>query len=742
MYQICLKQYNGSTPVKKESWIWEEEKREQIFRFQSFPCQVQCVKQEDCQGEHVSICVEAKEPFDGPISISLEIVEEQWNKNAYVFMPAAVYDGNRMTSKYIPYPPYWAEKTESGWDAVITDIPHLSKTKRNSKIQLLSGDMSTPAMGYFDSRAESGMLLFARQKENERYTGFTVEEDGNQVIFGISIPGVREEKKYFFGELADGSGFYPTCDVPSCDEGILLGKGDLLQLEVKCCRIRANTRNDYFEKFNLLRENLEKGKEFYSVPFSKAYQTVKEKCMKMNYSEEGYLQVGIGHTDSSCWQSGWVGGGMNTCSYLMEDDGIARERAYKTLQFIVKNLQEENGWYVPMYAHGKKFGDAFDAKDRPVLLVRKDADLLYFMAKQAIYLRAQKEEFAGLEESIVRQADALIRLFQKNGQLGQFIDTEKEELLVGGTASAAIAAGALALTYEYTGKEEYLEVAEALGDFYWNDYLKKGILNGGPGEICQASDSESSFGYLESCVQLYETTGKEKWLQVAKEAFEFAITWVVSYDFSFPENSAAARIDAHTRGTVFANVQNKHSAPGICTLSGNSMLKLYRFTGDEKYLKWMARIAHALPQFVSLPERPIDSIEGEQLPPGFMNERVQMSDWEGAHTVGEFLYGSNWPETAMLLTYVEIPGIYVDLDRAVLLCCDHVKAELVACSEKQITLRLANLTPYDAVVNIMTDHSSRKEPMGHCYYDRMKKAKVPAATEITITIEERESCLL
>ncbi len=151
-----------------------------------------------------------------------------------------------MTSKYIPYPPYWAEKTESGWDAVITDIPHLSKTKRNSKIQLLSGDMSTPAMGYFDSRTESGILLFAKQKENERYTGFTVEEEGNRAIFGISIPGVREEKKYFFGELADGSGFYPTCDIPSCDEGILLSKGDLLQLEVKCCRIQARCRSAVF----------------------------------------------------------------------------------------------------------------------------------------------------------------------------------------------------------------------------------------------------------------------------------------------------------------------------------------------------------------------------------------------------------------------------------------------------------------------------------------------------------------
>ena len=123
--------------------------------------------------------------------------------------------------------------------------------------------------------------------------------------------------------------------------------------------------------------------------------------------------------------------------------------------------------------------------------------------------------------------------------------------------------------------------------------------------------------------------------------------------------------------------RNKHSAPGICTLSGNSMLKLYRYTGEERYLEWMGRISHALSQFVSLKERPVGTLEGKSLPAGYINERVQTSDWEGKHTVGEFLYGSNWPEVSMLLTYVEIPGIYVDLDRDLIRCSDHVRAQIV-----------------------------------------------------------------
>lgn len=76
----------------------------------------------------------------------------------------------------------------------------------------------------------------------------------------------------------------------------------------------------------------------------------------MNFSDEGYLMVGIGHTISSHWQAGWVGGGMNTYPFLLEDSGTAREQALSTLHFIAEKLQRENGWYVPMYAKASATG--------------------------------------------------------------------------------------------------------------------------------------------------------------------------------------------------------------------------------------------------------------------------------------------------------------------------------------------------------------------------------------------------
>lgn len=124
-----------------------------------------------------------------------------------------------------------------------------------------------------------------------------------------------------------------------------------------------------------------------------------------------------------------------------------------------------------------------------------------------------------------------------------------------------------------------------------------------------------------------------------------------------------------TVGSVFANVQNKHSAPGICTLSGDSIYKIYKWTGNPAYLELLKDIALTISQYMSTEKRPIyswdvpkdaslledDSIraEPEKLPQGYICERVNMSDWESTRCIGGVFNGSCWCETSNLLTLAE-----------------------------------------------------------------------------------------
>lgn len=413
-YQITVKQYKGSVPVKKECWELMKDSEKQWKNMQEFPMRVRCIRKEE--GRRLSFFIQAEMigELDEPVSLALDTIKEEWERKEYVFFPAAVYNGNCLESVRLPYPPYHEGRTKEGWQQVITDIPHIDRSKEESGIQLRSGDMSTPAMGYYSEKRQEGMLFLAKHRIHGEYTGFCVREKGDEAWFSVSLPAVREKNKYFFGELPDGTGFFPTMEYPSDDEGILLKKGERLEMEIQIFRIQAENIQKYMEGFNEVRENLETGTEFCSIPFSKAYHAVKEKYKKMNFAEEGYYRVGTENEVPPCfWQAGWVGGGMNTLSFLVEDQDLAGQQARSTLRFIVEKLQRENGWYIPMYAKGIAYGDDFRDGERSVLLVRKDADLLYFLLKQAFILREKQETIEGLSESIRRQADA--KLFLDKG---------------------------------------------------------------------------------------------------------------------------------------------------------------------------------------------------------------------------------------------------------------------------------------------------------------------------------------
>ncbi|MBD5457337.1 MAG: hypothetical protein HDR27_02045, partial [Lachnospiraceae bacterium] len=357
-YRMILKQYHGSVPVKTECWKLDGTATEQRWNAENAPCMLQCIQEQKDGEVQFVLRLVMQQQFEEPISLALEYVGENCSGKEYVFLPAAVYDGNRMSSIKIPYPPFHAGKTENGWEPVITDIPHLDADGGESRIQFCSGDMSTPAMGFYSWEKEEGFLMLTKHMVHERYTGFTVGQRSGQISFSVSCPAVREEKRYFFGELPDGTGFFPTCDFPSDDEGMILGAGEQIELKVCCYRIAARNLKDYFIRFHDLRENLETGSSYMGIPFSRAYTAIKEKYMRMNFREEGYFSVGTeSEAPPACWQAGWVGGGINSYPFLIEDTETAHQQALRNLHFITENLQYENGWYVPMYAKGVKYGD-------------------------------------------------------------------------------------------------------------------------------------------------------------------------------------------------------------------------------------------------------------------------------------------------------------------------------------------------------------------------------------------------
>ena len=161
-------------------------------------------------------------------------------------------------------------------------------------------------------------------------------------------------------------------------------------------------------------------------------------------------------------------------------------------------------------------------------------------------------------------------------------------------------------------------------------------------------------------------------------------------------------IDARSCGAVWASIANKHGASGICTWSGDSLLKYYRATSDRRALELIIDIAHGITQYISREDHRIGN-----MPPGGLCERVNLSDWEGLRNVGGNIFGScSWVETAAMLTVAEMPGLYVQPDTGVFAAFDNIRVEKISQAREALKLRITNPTKFPAEVKCLVETSS------------------------------------
>jgi hypothetical protein len=375
-------------------------------------------------------------------------------------------------------------------------------------------------------------------------------------------------------------------------------------------------------------------------------------------------------------------------------------------------------------------GDNFKQKsERPfIAMTRRTADILYFGIQQAEILRKQgygnlvKPEW---DSSMRKAADALVNVWNKYGQFGQTINVETGEMEVNGSTAGAVSAGALALASEYFNEPRYLEIAKKACRYYYERDLKKGYAGGGAAEILQSPDSETPWDMAESAMGLFEITGEKEWIEIAKNAVYMLSTWTVSYDYRFPGDCDMARSHCKATGSIFASSQNNHSAPGLYILSGDFLLKLYRATNDKRFAEFYKDLVHNTIQYVNTMYNPTIRKGNE----GTTSERVNLSDWEGRSEVGNTWPGSSvasW-ETLELLTALQNPGIYIRNDTGEILVLDHIEASITRRDKKSITVRVANPTPYDAKVSVLSENGAQvRKPLGRYAYLNWNKIEVKA----------------
>ena len=665
-------------------------------------------------------------------NVAVELDVANWSEKNFVLMPSAVYNGNRYEWRRLRYSPKLYEVQDIGIDKpiILTDIPKLNGYGAVSRIQARSGDMAAPSIGFISDTTKTGIWLLTKQGNSLGDYGIGIAEsrDRTKATIAITSPIVREQFVY---KICDAH--YPSWDVSKDFKA-----GDEVTITLRLYGFKAPLTQAIFDKYAGIRKDLSGGSLLANaLPYSTCMQTLEQKFNDKNFvSQYGYYSVGFRENYLQDWQIGWTGGMISTYPLLFAGSEQTKQNVLRNFDWLFANGISPSGFYWDAGRNGTEWfgGDIRKPHTKNWHLIRKSGDAVWYILKQLMLMeKMQITVKPSWKEGNQKVCDAFVTLWNKNHQLGQFVNSETGEIIVGGSSSGAIVPAALALASQYYKQPKYLQTAVAIAAYYNTNFTQKGISCGGPGDALQNFDSESAAALVESYVTLYEITKDKKWLPIAENAAKQLATWVVSYNYQFEDTTAYGKANILTNGSVYANTQNKHTAPGLCTASGIGLLKLYRYTGDAFYLELLQDIAHNITQYLPHPKKPLGDA-----PFGYVSERVNISDWEGLEGIGYVLPISTWAETSLMLTTIEVPGVYIQKDKGLVTAFDNVIVEIISNTTDALTVKFSNTTPTDANVTLMVENSTdaRLNSMGENYTKDLPTVTLASGENKLITFKK------
>lgn len=660
-------------------------------------------------------------------AVLAELVFDEWDSAAYVLMPGCAYNGNRFISRKIRYSPKLMDPRDIGKEVptIITDVPRLNIGDGPSEIEERSGAMTTPSIAFFNPKTQKSIVVLFEQGNAYGDYGVQIEEtrDREKCFIRLQSPVVRERTMY---KITNND--YPSQDVPADFQ-----KGDTVAISFRVYEQDCQSIEQLYEQFFELRKDLFPKQETPKVlPSSAAFAVQETKFNEENFVPKwGYYAVGMRENFLQDWQIGWTGGMISTYPLLFAGNKKTRQQVLANFDWLYPDGFAPSGYFWDAGEEGDKWygGDIRKPHTKDWHLVRKSGDGLYFVLKQLMLMDSLGIDNKPLWDNMTEKvALNFVELWDKEGQLGNFIFNRTGEIAVGGSSSGAIVPAALALAGHYYEKPLYLEKASQIGEYFYRNFTRKGLTTGGPGDAMQNPDSESAFALVVSYMELYEATGKKKWLDYAEQAAKQFATWVISYNYNFPDSSLFGKEDMKSLGAVNANTQNKHGAPHICTHSGLALLKLYRASKHPAYKELLHDIVHGSLQYMGHPSKPIEGVKN-----GWVCERVSTTDWNEG--IGEITYMSTWAETAIMLSHVEIPSLYVEMETGTVTAFDHVEARVQSVNKQGITLQVRNPTKADAELTVLAENQEdMTKPLGQNRLWSVPRIEVPAGQTKTFHI--------
>ncbi|HWG84279.1 MAG TPA: beta-L-arabinofuranosidase domain-containing protein, partial [Deinococcales bacterium] len=206
-----------------------------------------------------------------------------------------------------------------------------------------------------------------------------------------------------------------------------------------------------------------------------------------------------------------------------------------------------------------------------------------FMLRAARAERERGHEHPAWVEAVRSNLDYVSRVQGSDGNLGGYYDAHTGEVVAWEGAGGLTYVAALAEGAAFLGEPRYLEAARRAGEYYAR-FVHQEFIHGAPEDVHLAPTSEDGYAAVIAYMALHEATGEERWLDLARRAADWTMTFRLSYNLDFPPLSFLAKYDFRSRGSDIASPSNQHlHAYGL--IATREMLRLADLTGDRHYLE-------------------------------------------------------------------------------------------------------------------------------------------------------------
>jgi hypothetical protein len=592
-------------------------------------------------------------------------------EETYVLMPGLLYDGNRLTRAPL-------------------EIPQLAAAQ-DFQVDTPIFTLSIPIAAFLERSTGKTLMILTEPTTALDISGFSCVSRKDDHRISVMAPCYREkhfQHNHYTPEapkgaaVAEGTSFNVAVTYFAMQCADVIGLFDALQPVRQMVRAEFKRTNKLplSEAATLVEDNFN-SRMWADGPENQFYIN----AMKPDYE---ITKSGVaGLTPGWQLQVGWCAGAITGYGLLKIGDGLSCTRARKMMDRIAGGLSP-SGLFWSIYANGA--WDPARNNSGGWQHMRMPADATFYFLKAIALERVRGFEHPEWEKAAVSNLDAFTRLWREHQDFGHKVDRNTLAIVDPGTAAGALCIGGLALGAPLPRGKEYLTVARESSDAFYERFVRTGWIGGGPLDIPNAPDSESVTALLESYLTLYEVTGDRLYLKCARETARHLSTWIVAYNATFPEGTFCEKAGIQSVGGVLANSQNHHIGPSFCTNSGSALLRLYQYTGDTLSLRLLEDVISGLPQYVSTGKKPFS------LGPGMVSEQFNMTDELGSRGDMGWVCAS-WPETCVVLSYGEVPSVYVDLDRGRCGVFDQIEASFDARSR---SLHLLNPTAYPARIRV------------------------------------------